>query len=120
MNFLLVGFTFLVLACVAVGIAMLGSDRLFPARKVFEYVAEDGIEPVSGGEPPLILSERPDAQELTRIRFATAVGGYNRAEVDGVLTRLIAENQRLRTELAQVQGVPASSQPLPGADSQDS
>lgn len=111
MNFLLVGFTFVVLAFTVVGIAVLGTDRLVPARKVLEFVSRNGIDVASGGETPLILSQHPDAEELTRIRFATAVGGYNRDEVDGVLTQLIAENKRLRNQLHGTAPVSPAEQP---------
>lgn len=44
MNYFLVGITFVVLTIVMVGIALLGSDRVFPARKFFENISNDGIE----------------------------------------------------------------------------
>lgn len=108
MNYLLVGVTFVVLAAVMAGCAVLGTDRLIPARRVIDAVSRDGIEPVSVAEPPLILSDRPGEGELERVRFAISALGYNRDEVDGVLEKVIAENSRLREELRavrQVQGL---------------
>lgn len=101
LNYLLVAITFVVLASVLAGCATLGSDRLIPGRKILTYVGEDGIEVVPAGEPPLILSNHPDASELERVRFATSALGYNRDEVDGVLAKVTEENKRLRAELAQ-------------------
>lgn len=104
MNYLLVGVTFVVLAAVMAGCAVLGTDRLIPARKVIETVSKDGVALVPATEPPLILSDRPDADELGRARFATSALGYNRDEVDGVLAKVVAENSRLRQELEALRG----------------
>lgn len=105
MNFLLVGLTFVVLAGTAVACAVLGSDRLVPGRKTLDFVAEDGISLDGAGEMPLILSDRPQGEELHRVRFSSALGGYNRDEVDGVLSKLVAENARLRS-LVETPGAP--------------
>ncbi|MFW0184715.1 hypothetical protein ACN083_04330 [Rothia sp. CCM 9418] len=44
MNYLLVGVTFLVLAVTMMGVAVLGSDRLYPFRKALIHMGEDGID----------------------------------------------------------------------------
>lgn len=112
MNFLLVGLTLLVLAATMVGCAVLGTDRLVPGRRITDHLSESGIDVVSDGEPPLILSDRPDAQELKQLRFATSALGYNRDEVDGVLAKMVAENTRLRQELAATRGEEGSGSDL--------
>ncbi|WP_237223423.1 DivIVA domain-containing protein [Rothia nasimurium] len=104
MNYLLVAVTFVVLAAVMAGCAVLGTDRLIPGRKAIEAASKDGVALVPAAEPPLILSDRPDAEELGQIRFATSALGYNRDEVDGVLAKVVAENSRLRQELEALRG----------------
>lgn len=108
MNYLLVDITFVVLAAVLTGCAVLGSDRLVPGRKTLTYISEDGIEITPAGEPPLILSDRPDSSELERVRFATSILGYRRDEVEGAFLKVTAENKRLRDQLAK------QSSPLAG------
>ncbi|MDY6051632.1 MAG: DivIVA domain-containing protein [Rothia sp. (in: high G+C Gram-positive bacteria)] len=110
MNYLLVAVTFMVLAVVTVACAVLGTDRLVPARKVLDALSQDGLALVPAAEPPVILSERPDAAELGRVRFATSALGYNRDEVDGVLAQVIAENSRLRAQLEALGQVSQGSQ----------
>lgn len=104
MNYLLVAVTFVVLAAVMAGCAVLGTDRLIPGRKAIDAVSQDGVALVPAAEPPLILSDRPGSEELEQVRFATSALGYNRDEVDGVLTKVIAENSRLRAELEGLRG----------------
>lgn len=104
MNYLLVAVTFVVLAAVMAGCAVLGTDRLIPGRKAIDAVSQDGVALVPAAEPPLILSDCPGAEELEQVRFATSALGYNRDEVDGVLTKVIAENSRLRAELEALRG----------------
>ena len=104
MNYLLVAVTFVVLAAVMAGCAVLGTDRLIPGRKAIDAVSQDGVALVPAAEPPLILSDRTGAEELEQVRFATSALGYNRDEVDGVLTKVIAENSRLRAELEALRG----------------
>lgn len=89
---------------VLAGCAVLGSDRLVPGRRLLIYIGEDGVETVSATDPPLILSDHPDSLELERVRFATSLLGYNRDEVDGVLAKVVAENKRLRHQLAEQNG----------------
>lgn len=105
LNYLLVAITFVVIMAVLAGCATMGSDRLIPARKTLTHISEDGIDLVPAAEPPLILSDRPDSTELKRVSFATSVLGYNRDEVDGVLAKVIEENQRLRDHIAQLNSV---------------
>lgn len=96
MNYLLVFITFLVLSMTMIGVALLGSDRIFPARKFFIYIPNDGILCEEGPDQPLILSEHPDQEELKRIKFATSFLGYKKDEVEQTLSVLSQENQRLR------------------------
>lgn len=104
MNYLLVFFTFVVLASVFVGVAVLSTDRLFPARAPLLYFANDGIATESEQELPIIIPASATAGDYQKIRFATAVAGYNKDEVDAVLTRLIADNERLARAAAQSGG----------------
>lgn len=104
MNYLLVAVTFVVLAAVMAGCAVLGTDRLIPGRKAIDAASKDGLALVPAAEPPLILSDRPGVDELERVRFATSALGYNRDEVDGVLAKVVAENSRLRAELEALRG----------------
>lgn len=89
---------------VLAGCTTLGSDRLVPGRKPLIHLSEDGIDLVQASEPPLILSDYPDGAELERVRFATALWGYQRDEVDGVMAKVIEENRRLSRELARLKG----------------
>lgn len=104
LNYLLVAITFVVIMAVLAGCAALGSDRLVPGRKPLIHLSEDGIDLVQASDPPLILSDHPDGAELERVRFATAVWGYQRDEVDGVMAKVIEENRRLSRELARLKG----------------
>lgn len=99
MNYVLVFITFIVLALTMVSIALLGSDRIFPARKVLNHISNDGIAPESDLEMPLVLSSRPTVAEVKRQRFSTSWRGYNPDEVDQALTLLAEENTRLRSQL---------------------
>ncbi|GGH59872.1 DivIVA domain-containing protein [Rothia aerolata] len=96
MNYILVIFTLVVLTLTMVGIAVLGTDRLFPARKTIGYIASDGIDLEGNRELPLIVSSSLNRAELEKISFSTALGGYNKDEVDELFVQLIAENERLR------------------------
>ncbi|MDO4253318.1 MAG: DivIVA domain-containing protein [Rothia sp. (in: high G+C Gram-positive bacteria)] len=98
MNYLLVAFTFLMLTASMAGLAMLGTDRLFPGRKAIGYFSQDGIELEPGQQPPLLISSTLDSESLTKLSFSTALLGYNKDEVDQLLTRLIQENERLRQQ----------------------
>ncbi|WP_237233234.1 DivIVA domain-containing protein [Rothia nasisuis] len=115
MNYLLVGLTCVVLVAVMVGCAVLGSDRLVPGRRATDWVSQDGIDLMPSAEPPLILSARPDQEELKRVRFATSLLGYNRDEVDGALARAASELGRLRAELAEARGQATTSHQDAGA-----
>ncbi|MDO4917024.1 MAG: DivIVA domain-containing protein [Rothia sp. (in: high G+C Gram-positive bacteria)] len=95
MNYLLVGFTLLVLATTMVALAVLGSDRVFPARRSLQVLAEDGTDVPASGEMPLILSSEPSALEFENLKFSQSFMGYNRDEVDAVIQQLSAENRRL-------------------------
>ena len=86
MNYLLVFITFLVLSMTMIGVALLGSDRIFPARKFFIYIPNDGILCEEGQDQPLILSEHPDQEELKRVKFATSLLGYKKDEVEQTLS----------------------------------
>lgn len=95
MNYLLVGFTLLVLAATMAAIAVLGSDRVFPARRSLQVLAEDGTDVPASGDMPLILSTEPAATEFENIKFSQSFMGYNRDEVDAVIQQLNAQNRRL-------------------------
>lgn len=99
MNYLLVGFTLLVLAVTMAAIAVLGSDRVLPARRSLQVLAEDGTDVPASGEMPLILSSEPVATEFENLTFSQSFMGYNRDEVDTVIQKLSAENRRLAARL---------------------
>lgn len=110
MNYVLVFITFAIIATVMIGIAILGTDRVFPGKGFIEWIGKDGIEVSSPKNSPLILSAYPDAQEVQHLEFSSQKNGYHRAEVDEVLTRLAQENERLQTQLKEtVSGAGAGS-----------
>lgn len=96
MNYLLVCLTFLVLAVVFIGVSLLATDRLFPARKAILYAAQDGITLEEDRDMPILLPEGANPADYRAIKIAGEIQGYNRQEVDELLTRLITENERLR------------------------
>lgn len=103
MNYILVVLTFIVLSGTMAGCAILATDRLIPGRRALRHISTDGIDLPPAGDPPLILSDHPDAKELSTLTFATTAFGYKREEVDGVIAKLSAENKRLAAELAAAQ-----------------
>lgn len=96
MTYILVTLTIVLVISLAVAAALLGSERVFPARRVIEYVSTDGVDIVGEGEPVHVLSDAPTQQELRRVTFATSIGGYNKDEVDQFIQLLIDENTSLR------------------------
>lgn len=102
MNYLLVCLTFLVLAVVFIGVSLLATDRLFPARKAILYMTKDGLGIEEDRDMPILLPEGANPADYRAIKIASSVLGYDRQEVDELLTRLITENERLRA--AQRQG----------------
>ncbi len=90
MAYILVALVFVMIAMLIIAGCLLGGQRLFPGRPVLEYFAADGIDLHSSQDPAIVLSEHPTHSELQRVRFATAVGGYNKDEVDQFVAQLLA------------------------------
>ena len=78
MTDLLVVLTGLVLLVTVVAVLVLGRDRL-------SGPGGDGIRVERAPEAPLVLPERPTAQDLERIAFHVRRRGYDRREVRDVL-----------------------------------
>ncbi|MFE7632227.1 DivIVA domain-containing protein [Kocuria sp. NPDC057446] len=84
MTELLVVLTGLVMLLTVLGVVVLGRDRL--AERVGP--ARDGIAVGRAPAPPLVLPERPTAQDVERIAFTVRRRGYDPAEVHAVLAHL--------------------------------
>lgn len=78
MSELLVVLTGLVLLVTVVAVLVLGRDRL-------SGPAGPGIEVERAPEAPLVLPERPTAEDLERVAFHVRRRGYDRREVRNVL-----------------------------------
>lgn len=81
MTELLVVLTGLVLLVTVVAVLVLGRDRLSGVAGP----AGDGIGVERAPEAPLVLPERPTAEDLERIAFHVRRRGYDRQEVRDVL-----------------------------------
>lgn len=108
MSYILVTLTIILVLSLTVAAAFLGGERVFPARRVIEYVSVDGIGIAGAVEPAHVLSDEMTLRELKRIRFATALAGYNKDEVEQFVQLLIDENAALRKQLDQ-QGASATT-----------
>lgn len=99
MNYLLVGVTFVVIAIVFIGVALLATDRLVPARKPILFLARDGVDLAEDRDMPIILPENADPKDYKAVKLVTSLAGYNKQETDDLLKRLVAENENLRSQL---------------------
>lgn len=99
MNYLLVGLTFIVIAVVFIGVALLATDRLVPARKPILFLAKDGIGVEEDRDMPILLPENADPKDYKVIKLATSAAGYNKQETDELLEQLVTENQKLRAQI---------------------
>lgn len=99
MNYLLIGFTFIIIAVVFIGISLLATDRLFPARQPILFIARDGIDIAEDRETPILLPDGANPEDYRAVKLATSFMGYHRGETDELLARLVAENERLRAQV---------------------
>jgi DivIVA domain-containing protein len=77
-------------ALVWVGIAVV-RGRALPAE------LDGGLDEPASGLPPVVLPERPTADDVDRLRFSLGFRGYRMDQVDEVLERLrdrIADQDR--------------------------
>ncbi|WP_138442419.1 DivIVA domain-containing protein [Sinomonas susongensis] len=71
---------------IAAGLVWVGT-QVFRGRSVPE-VLDRGLEEPLRGLPPVLLPERPSADDVDRIRFSLGLRGYRMDQVDDVLERL--------------------------------
>ncbi|MFW0108577.1 hypothetical protein ACN08Z_05560 [Rothia sp. P7181] len=91
MNYLLVGVTFLVLAVTMMGVAVLGSDRLYPLRKTLVHMGEDGID----------FYQHPSAQVDEPSKTFAEYQEFSREELITALIKTEHDNLALRDALAE-------------------
>ncbi|WP_334171630.1 DivIVA domain-containing protein [Sinomonas sp.] len=85
---------------VAAGLVWVGA-AVFRGRSVPE-VFDRGLEEPLPGLPPILLPEKPTAEDVDRIRFSLGLRGYRMDQVDDVLERLRERILEQDAEIAQL------------------
>lgn len=70
----------------AAGLVWVGA-AVFRGRSVPE-ILDRGLEEPLPGLPPILLPEKPSADDVDRVRFSLGLRGYRMDQVDEVLERL--------------------------------